>query len=190
MIVLVAMVVVVVVVAVVVFVIMAMIVLVIVMMMMVVTVVVVAVMGAHFGLEAALDRRCGAALPARQFRESRTVLDIEGVAGDLRKAVLAAEMPCEAHEAERVFGSHLEKAARRGRTWTSLPSSSRRASPSLMVVSMSRSRWISVPASPSRCAWRRLRWRVVERDRVDHAVGLHGGLADDGADAGHGISRG
>ncbi len=29
--------------------------------------------------------------------------------------------------------------------------------------------------------------RMVERDRVDHAVGLHGGLADDGGDAGHGV---
>ena len=28
--------------------------------------------------------------------------------------------------------------------------------------------------------------RMVERDGVDDAVGLHGGLADDGGDAGHG----
>jgi hypothetical protein len=27
---------------------------------------------------------------------------------------------------------------------------------------------------------------MVERDDVDDAVGLHGGLADDGGDAGHG----
>ena len=31
--------------------------------------------------------------------------------------------------------------------------------------------------------------RMVERERVDDAVGLHGGLADDGGDAGHGVSR-
>jgi hypothetical protein len=30
---------------------------------------------------------------------------------------------------------------------------------------------------------------VVEGDRGDDTVGLHGGLADDGGDAGHGLSR-
>jgi hypothetical protein len=28
---------------------------------------------------------------------------------------------------------------------------------------------------------------VIESDRVDHTVGLYGGLADDGGDAGHGF---
>ena len=75
--------------------------------------VVVAMMGAVLRPEAALDRRGGAALAARQFGEGRAVLDIEGIAGKFGEAVLAAEMPGETHEAKRVLGASPPAASRR-----------------------------------------------------------------------------
>ena len=68
-------------------------------MIMVVPMVVVAHMGAALRLERALHWGHGAALAPRQLRQGRVVLDVEGIASDLGEAVVAAQMPGEAHEA-------------------------------------------------------------------------------------------
>src|SRR5687768_951817 len=74
--------------------------------------VVIAHMGAALRPERALHRGHGAALSARQFRQRRIVLDIEGVTRHLSEAVVAAEMPSKAHEAQGVLGLHLQQGLR------------------------------------------------------------------------------
>src|SRR3712207_2757466 len=77
--------------------------------MVVMPMVVIADMDAALRLEGALHGGCGAALSPRQFGERRIVLDVESVACDLDEAVLAAQVPRQAHEAQRVLGPDLEQ---------------------------------------------------------------------------------
>ena len=152
--------------------------------------VVVADMGAALGLERTLHRGHGAALTARQLREGRIVLDIEGVVRNLGEAVVRAEMPGQTHKAHGVLRLHLEQglgfrlhldeaavfeaqgvAVVDGGLHVEIEMDLR---PALAVQ-------VGVPAVP------RL---VIEDYRVHDTVWLHGGLADDGGDAGHGLVSG
>jgi hypothetical protein len=76
---------------------------------MVMSMVVIAHMGAALGLEGALHRSGGAALSAHQFRDSRIVLDVEGVVRDLHETVLTAEVPGKPHEAQWIFSLDLQQ---------------------------------------------------------------------------------
>lgn len=78
-------------------------------MVMSVVMVVIAHMGAALRLEGALHGRSGAALPPRQFGESRIVLDVEGIARHLHEAVLAAQVPGKTRQAEGVLGPYLQE---------------------------------------------------------------------------------
>ena len=71
--------------------------------------IVVAMVGAALRPEGALHRGHGAALPAREFRQRRAVLDVEGIARDFSEAVVAAEVPGKAHEAQGVLGLDLQQ---------------------------------------------------------------------------------
>lgn len=159
------------------------------MMMVAMAVIVVAVMSALLGPEGALDRRRHASLAAGEFRQGGVVRDIEGIRRDLGEAMLAAQMPGEAHEAQGILGPDFEQGLHRR--------------PHLHEASILQPQGIAVvddrlhveievdlgagfalemgvaTAAP----------RMIEGDRIDDAIGLHGGLADDGGDAGHGMSR-
>ncbi len=147
--------------------------------------IVVALMGALFRAEAARDRYGGAALAAGEFREGRIILDVESIAGKFRKAMLAAEMPREPHEAERVFGADLEQRLGGGRHLNQLavlePKGIAVVDGGLHVeieVDLRTGLTDQMRVSPAS-------GRVIERNGVDDPFGLHGGLADDGGDVGH-----
>src|SRR3712207_1582886 len=81
--------------------------------MMMMSMIVVAHMGAALRLERALHRGHGAALAAGELCKRRVVLDVEGIPRHLGQAVVAAEMPGEAHEAQGILGAHLQQGLRR-----------------------------------------------------------------------------
>ena len=153
-------------------------------------VVVVADMGAALRLEGTLHRSDGAALAARQLREGRIVLDVQGVARDLGKPVVGAEVPGKAHEAQGVLSAHLQQGLG---LRLHLDEAAVLQAQGVAVVDgglhveiekdlgAALGRQLGLPAAP------RL---MIEGHRVDDTVGLHGGLADDGGDAGHGFVSG
>ena len=157
---------------------------------MVMSMVVIAHMGAALGLEGALHRNGGAALSAYQFRDSRIVLDVEGVVRDLHETVLTAEVPGKPHEAQWIFSLDLQQ--RLGR---SLHLNEEAVLEPERIAVVDGGFHVEVeqdlgPAFPSQRAVAAVPCRVVEGDGVDDAVGLDGGLADDGGDAGHGCCLG
>lgn len=150
-------------------------------------VIMIAHMGAALRLERTLHRGHGAALSARQFRQRRVVLDVEGVPSHLDEAVIAAEVPSEAHEAQGVLGLDLEQGLDRRSHLDELPVLEPQG---VAVVDGGLHVEVEMDLSPAlafQCTMAAVSRRVVEGDGVDDAVGLHGGLADDGGDAGHGF---
>jgi len=72
------------------------------------------VMHRRLRLEGALDLGHRAALPAHQLGQGRIAGNIERVGGHFGRDVMAAEMPGEAHQPQRVLGPDLQQAFRRG----------------------------------------------------------------------------
>jgi hypothetical protein len=158
-------------------------------MMVVMPVVVIADMDAALRLEGALDGSRGAALPAHEFGDSRVVLDIKGVVRDLHQAVLAAEVPSEAREAQGILGLHLQQRLGRGHDLDKLAVLEPQG---VTVVDGGFHVEVEQDVGPALGSQRSLTAAaslVVEGDRGDDAVRLHGGSADDGGDTGHGLSR-
>jgi hypothetical protein len=158
-------------------------------MMVVMPVVVIADMDAALRLEGALDGSRGAALPAHEFGDSRVVLDVKGVVRDLHQAVLAAEVPGEAREAQGILGLHLQQRLGRGHDLDELAVLEPQG---VTVVDGGFHVEVEQDVGPALGSQRSLTAAaslVVEGDRGDDAVRLHGGSADDGGDTGHGLSR-
>jgi len=156
---------------------------------MVMMVVVVAMVGALFRPEGALHRGRDAALPAGELGQGWGVLHIEGICRDLRKAVLAAEMPGEAHKAQGILGPHLQKVLGCGlhlyETAVLEPQGVPVVDHRLHVeVEMDLGAGLGLQMRMAAAAG-----RVIQDDRVDNPVGLHGRLADEGGGARHGNSR-
>jgi hypothetical protein len=146
----------------------------------IVTVAVIADMQALLGPEGARDRRRDAALPARQFGESGRVLDIERIPRHLCETVLAAEMPGQAHEPQRVLGFHFKKALHGG---LDLHERSVLEAQRIAVVKSGVHVEIEQDLRPTLAFQGRvpaIAARVIEGDRIDDPVGLDGGFADDG----------
>jgi hypothetical protein len=156
-------------------------------MIMMMPVVVIAHMGAALRPEGAFHRGHGAALAPGQFRQRRVVLDVEGVARHLGETVVAAEVPGEAHEAQGVLGLNLQQSLRLGLHLNELPVLEPQG---VAVVNGGLHVEIEMDVGSAiafQCAVAAVSRRVIEGDGVDDTVGLHGGLADDGGDAGHGF---
>ncbi|SCX95857.1 hypothetical protein SAMN02927923_00402 [Microvirga guangxiensis] len=153
-------------------------------------VIMVADMGAALGLEGALHRRHGAALPARELRESRIVLDVESIVLDLGEAMIGAEVPGKTHETQGVLRLHFQQALG---LRLHLNKAAVLQAQGIAVIDggfhieidqdldAAFSRQPRLPAAP------RL---MVEDHRVDDTVCLYGGLANDSGDAGHGFVSG
>jgi hypothetical protein len=149
--------------------------------------VVIAMMGAALRLERALHRRRDAALSAHQLGQSGGVLHVECIARDLGKAMLAAEMPGEAHEAQGIFGPDLEQPFGRSLHLHEPPVLEPQGVPVIdggFHVEVERKLRSTLPLQRRVAA---AAASVVENHRIDDTVGLHGGLADNGGDAGHGV---
>jgi hypothetical protein len=156
-------------------------------MMVVMLMIVVADMGAALRLEGPLDGSCRTALPAHEFGDGRIVLDVEGVCRDFDQAMAAAEMPGETREAQGVLGLDLQQ--RLGRS-LDLDELAVLEPQGIAVVDGGFHVEIEMDLGAALSLQRTMATvsrRVVEGDGVDDAAGLHGGLADDGGDAGHGF---
>ena len=157
--------------------------------MMVVTMVMVVIahMGAALRLEGALHGRGRAALPSRQFSKGRIVLDVEGVARNLDGAMLAAQVPGEPREAKRVLGPDLQKPLRRR---LHLHQAAVLQPQGVAVVEGGLHVEIEQDLGSALAFQRRMAAvprPVIESHRIDDTAGFHGGLADDGGNAGHGF---
>lgn len=158
-------------------------------MMMVVPMVVIAHRSALLGFERALDRGRRAALPAHQLGDGRVVLDVKGVRRDLRQSMAAAEVPSQAREAQGILGPYFQQGLGRRLHLNELTVLQPQG---IAVVDGGFHVEIEqdlCPALGLQHAMAAVAGFVVEADRIDDAVGLHGGLADDRGDSGHGLSR-
>ena len=149
--------------------------------------IVIAMMGAALRLERALHRGGRAALPAHQLGHGRAVFHVKRLIGDLDEPVLAAEMPGKAHEAQRVLGPNLQQLLGCRLHLHEPPV----LKPQRIAVvdggfhvEVEHDLGAALGLQGRLAAVARL---VVESDRVHDTVGLHGGLADDGGNAGHGF---
>jgi hypothetical protein len=159
------------------------------MLVMVMPVVVVAMMRALLGTEGAHHRSRGAALPAGELRQSGMILDVESVRGHLREPVLAAEMPGEAREPQRIFRPDLQQ-----------PLGGRLDQDEAAVVEAEGVAVVHdrlhLEVDQEVEAALALQGRMAATSRamvqghgLDNAIGFHGGLADDGDGSDHGRSR-
>jgi hypothetical protein len=149
--------------------------------------VVIAVMGAALRFEGALHRHCRAALSTHQFGEGRGVLDIESIAGDFGRTVLAAEMPGKTQETKRVFGPHLQQRLGGGLYLDEAPILQAQG---IAIVDGGFHVEVEQDLGSALSSQRRLTTvarLVVEGHRIDDTISLHGGLADNGGNAGHGF---
>jgi hypothetical protein len=156
----------------------------------VMVVIVITDMGAALRLERALHGHHGAALPAREFRKGRIVLDVESIIRDLGKAMVRAEMPSKTHETQRVLRLHLQQSLS---LRLHLNEAAILQTQGIAVVDGGLHVKIEQDLGAALSLQRRLpavSRLMVECHRVDDTVGLHGGLADDGGDAGHGFVSG
>jgi hypothetical protein len=156
-------------------------------MMVMMPMIVIAHMGAALRPEGALHRGHGAALAARQLSQRRIILDVESIIRHLGETVIAAQMPGEAHEAQGILRLHLQQGLGRRPHLDKLPILEPQG---VAVVDGGLHVEIEMDLGPALACQRPMAAvprRVVEGDGVDDALGLHGGLADDGGDAGHGL---
>lgn len=130
-----------------------------------------------------------AALAARQLGQIGTVLDIDRIRRHLGQGMLAAEMPGETREAYRIFGAHFQKPLSSG---LDLHEPAVFEPQGVAVVEdrlhFQIERHIQ-PALTLEMGMAPATSGMVQDHGIDNAVGLHGGLADDGGGAGHGRSR-
>jgi hypothetical protein len=152
-----------------------------------VPVIVIAVMSAALGLERALHRAGRATLTAHQLGHGRAVFHVERLVGDLEEPVLAAKVPGKTHEAQRVLGPNLQKLLGCRLHLHEPPVLEAQRIAVIdggFHVEIEHDLGAALGLQGRLAAIARL---MVERDRVHDTVGLHGGLADDGGNAGHGF---
>ncbi len=136
-------------------------------------------------LEGALDRRHGAALPAHQLGQRRIVRDIERLGRHLGRDVMAAEMPGETRQPQRILGADLQEAFRQG------PDLDEAAILQLQRVAVvqrrrpvERDRDVEPAGSRGGDAVA-VAVAMGEAERIGDALGADGGLAEDGSGAKH-----
>lgn len=143
------------------------------------------VMHLRLRLEGPLDRRHRAALPAHQLSQRRIVGDVERIGRHFGRDVMAAEMPGEARQPQRVLGTNRQQAFRHG--------------PDLHETAILQLEGIAVvqhcrlvehdldlePARRRRGHTAAIAVAVRETERVRDALGADGGLANEGVGAKH-----
>ena len=146
---------------------------------------VVMMMHLRFRLERTLDRRHGAALPAHELRDGGNVDDVERVGRHLGRDVVAAEMPGEAHQPQRVLGANLQQALQRS---LDLHEPAILQLQSVAIVEHCGLVEIDRELQTARGLHRQGAAAAIlmpEAERVDDALGADGGLANDGSGAKH-----
>ena len=143
------------------------------------------VMHLRLRLERALDRRHRAALPAHQLGQRRIVRNIERLGRHFGRDVMAAEMPGEARQPQRILGSNLQQAFRHG---LDLHETAVLQLEGIAVVQHRRlvERDLDLEPARGRCGHATtIAVAMGETERVGNALGANGGLAKDGSGAKH-----
>lgn len=143
------------------------------------------VMHRRLGLEGTLDLGHRTALPAHQLGQRRIAGNIERVGGHFGRDVMAAEMPGEAHQAQRVLGADLQQALR---CRLDLDEA---AVVELQRIAVVQHRGLIERDREFQAACPRHRHAVdvavamAEAERIDDALGADGSLAKNGSGAEH-----
>lgn len=143
------------------------------------------VMHLRLRLERALDRRHRAALPAHQLGQRRIVRNIERLGRHFGRDVMAAEMPGEARQPQRILGANLQQAFRHG---LDLHETAVLQLEGIAVVQYRRlvERDLDLEPARGRCGHATtIAVAMGETERVGNALGANGGLAKDGSGAKH-----
>lgn len=143
------------------------------------------VMHLRLRLEGPLDRRHRAALPAHQLSQRRIVGDVERIGRHFGRDVMAAEMPGEARQPQRVLGTNRQQAFRHG---PDLHETAILQLEGIAVVQHCRlvERDLNLePARRRRGHAAAIAVAVRETERVRDALGADGGLANEGVGAKH-----
>lgn len=136
-------------------------------------------------LERALDIRHRTALAANQLGQSGMTGDIERVGRHFRRDMMAAEMPGEAHQPQRVLGTDFQKAFRSG---LDLHEAAILQLQRIAVVQ--RRRLVEIdrefePACSRHCDAVAVAVLISKAERIDDALGANSGFAKDGSGAKH-----
>lgn len=136
-------------------------------------------------LERTLDHRHRTALPAHQFAERGIVRDVEGIGRHLGWDMVSPEMPGETNQTQRVLGADLQQAFRCGLDLD------QRAVFQPQGVAVVQHRGLVERDRELKSA-RRADADAIDRtvpmaqwQRIDDALGLDGGLAENGGGAKH-----
>lgn len=145
------------------------------------------VVGAALRLEGPLDERHGAALTSDHLRQHMVVLDIDGVGCDLGRGMTIADMPGDPHQPQRVFGPDFEQALWRGldRDQAAVLQLHRIAIGErrrLVEIKQDLQAGIALEREAAAIAV-----VMVEREGIDHTVGLDRSLANDGGGTQHDV---
>ncbi|TCR64879.1 hypothetical protein EV560_106346 [Bosea sp. BK604] len=143
------------------------------------------IIGAALGLERALDLAHRATLAADHLGQHMVVLDIDRVGGDLGRGVAVADMPGDAHQAQRVLGADLEQALRRR---LDQDEAAILKLDGIAIVQRGRLVEIEQDVEPAIALERdaaAVAVLMVERQRLDDLVLLDRGLAGNGGGAQH-----
>ncbi|MFJ5368486.1 hypothetical protein ACIPIA_04610 [Bosea sp. CER48] len=141
----------------------------------------------HLGLrlERALDLSHRAALPAHQLRQSRMAGHVQCISGHFSGDVVAAEMPGQTHQTQRVLGANLEQAFQR-----SLDLHQAAVLQLQRIAGVQGRRLVEADREFEPALGRdghavNGAVAMTEAQRIDDAVGADGGLAKDGSGAKH-----
>lgn len=136
-------------------------------------------------LERALDIRHRTALAANQLGQSGMTGDIERVGRHFRRDMMAAEMPGEAHQPQRVLGTDFKKAFRSG---LDLHEAAILQLQRIAVVQRRRLVEIDREFEPA-CSRHgdavAVAALISKAERIDDALGANSGFAKDGSGAKH-----
>lgn len=143
------------------------------------------IIGAALGLERPIHGAHRAALATDHLGQHMVVLDIDRVRRDLGRGVAVADMPGDAHQAQRVLGADLEQGLRRGLD---------QHEPAILqlhgVAIGERGRLVEIeqdvePAIALERETAAIAILMVEGQRIDDAICPDRGLANDGGGAQH-----
>jgi len=139
--------------------------------------------------ERAGHRCCNASQSAHQFRDSRSVLDEDGVCDHFDRNMAAPGLPGEPQQTHRIFGPNFQQLLR---------SSGDLDQPAILklhrITVVERRRLVEIEGELAAALASQdnpvpLTLPMIQKHRIDNLVGLHGRLADDGFGAEHRVPQ-
>ncbi|KQP53365.1 hypothetical protein ASF34_03190 [Methylobacterium sp. Leaf106] len=140
-----------------------------------------------FGLESPRNRGRGATLPTDQFGIGRGRGYIEDVCTDLRRDVVAAELPGQPQQASRILRPYFEQGFRRSANGHQAPVFETKRVTVLDGGSLRQRQSETHTARAGEDRGCSLAFRMVESHGIRHGIRANGGFADDGGGTQHGF---